>query len=279
MQASRGKAFINRIMTYPHRVLATVFLISFSLVALIRPLLPLDPEGLDVIHSLAKPSIQHFFGTDEVGRDYFARVLYGGRVSLMVGFLSMLMSIGLGVMIGLLSGYFGGVVDFFFMRLVDVLSSIPWMILVMVFGMVFGRGLFSLVMVIGLLSWMEMARIIRGEVLSLKEREYVLYARFLGIFPLRILFSHIFPGILPTIITASTAAIASSIMVESALSFLGRGVTAPMSSWGSLLQNAQKFLQKAPHMAILPGILIIITVLSFHQWGEALRESLLLERE
>lgn len=197
----------------------------------------------------------------------------------MVGFLSMLMSIGLGVMIGLLSGYFGGVVDFFFMRLVDVLSSIPWMILVMVFGMVFGRGLFSLVMVIGLLSWMEMARIIRGEVLSLKEREYVLYARFLGIFPLRILFSHIFPGILPTIITASTAAIASSIMVESALSFLGRGVTAPMSSWGSLLQNAQKFLQKAPHMALLPGILIILTVLSFHQWGEALRESLLLERE
>ena len=279
MQASRGQAFINRITTHPHRVLASVFLISFSLVALILPLLPLDPEGLDVIHSFAKPSIQHFFGTDEVGRDYFSRVLYGGRVSLMVGFLSMLMSIGLGVMIGLLSGYFGGVVDFFFMRLVDVLSSIPWMILVMVFGMVFGRGLFSLVMVIGLLSWMEMARIIRGEVLSLKEREYVLYARFLGIFPLRILFSHIFPGILPTIITASTAAIASSIMVESALSFLGRGVTAPMSSWGSLLQNAQKFLQKAPHMALLPGILIILTVLSFHQWGEALRESLLLERE
>ena len=105
MQASRGKAFINRITMHPHRVLATVFLISFSLVALILPLLPLDPEGLDVIHSLAKPSMQHFFGTDELGRDYFARVLYGGRVSLMVGFLSMLMSIGLGVMIGLLSGY------------------------------------------------------------------------------------------------------------------------------------------------------------------------------
>lgn len=279
MQASRGKVFINRILSHPHRVLASIFLIGFSILALILPLLPLDPEGLDVIHSLTKPSMQHFFGTDEVGRDYFARVLYGGRVSLMVGFLSMAMSIGLGVMIGLISGYFGGVADFFFMRLVDVLSSIPWMILVMVFGMVFGRGLFSLVMVIGLLSWMETARIIRGEVLSLKEREYVLYARFLGIFPLRILFSHIFPGILPTIITASTAAIASSIMVESALSFLGRGVTAPMSSWGSLLQNAQKFLQKAPHMAILPGILIIITVLSFHQWGEALRESLLLERE
>ena len=192
MQASRGKAFINRILSHPHRVLASIFLIGFSLLALALPLLPLDPEGLDVIHSLAKPSLQHFFGTDEVGRDYFARVLYGGRVSLMVGFLSMAMSIGLGVMIGLLSGYFGGVVDFFFMRLVDVLSSIPWMILVMVFGMVFGRGLLSLVMVIGLLSWMETARIIRGEVLSLKEREYVLYARFLGIFPLRILFSHIF---------------------------------------------------------------------------------------
>ena len=165
----------------------------------------------------------------------------------MVGFLSMAMSIGLGVMVGLLSGYFGGVVDFFFMRLVDVLSSIPWMILVMVFGMVFGRGLLSLVMVIGLLSWMETARIIRGEVLSLKEREYVLYARFLGIFPLRILFSHIFPGILPTIITASTAAIASSIGGERIKLSGTRGYRSDVQLGKPFTERPEISAKSAPH--------------------------------
>jgi hypothetical protein len=209
-----------------------------------------------------------------VGRDYFIRVLYGGRVSLLVGFLSMLMSMSIGVVLGLVSGYFGGFVDAILMRIVDVISSIPWIIMVMVIGMIFGRGFLSLIFVIGLLSWMEIARLIRSEVLSLKEREYVQYARFLGIPSGKILFSHIFPSILPTTITASTAAIASSIMVESALSFLGRGISAPMSSWGSLLQSSQKFLQKAPYMAVLPGILIILTVFSFNKLGEVLRKSL-----
>ena len=255
-------------------LLALFYLLFAVFISIVVQWIPIDPDRLDVIHALASPSPAHFFGTDEVGRDYFIRVLYGGRVSLLVGFLSMLMSMSIGVVLGLVSGYFGGFVDAILMRIVDVISSIPWIIMVMVIGMIFGRGFLSLIFVIGLLSWMEIARLIRSEVLSLKEREYVQYARFLGIHSGKILFTHIFPSILPTTITASTAAIASSIMVESALSFLGRGISAPMSSWGSLLQSSQKFLQKAPYMAVLPGILIILTVFSFNKLGEVLRKSL-----
>ena len=268
------KRFVENIKQDKSAVLALSFLILVLLVSITVQWIPIDPDKLDVLHSLAAPSLQHPFGTDDVGRDYFIRVLYGGRVSLLIGFLAMGMSMNIGVALGLISGYFGGIIDAVLMRLVDVISSIPWIIMVMVIGMLFGRGFLSLVLVIGLLSWMEIARLIRSEVLSLKGREYVQYARFLGVPAWKILLSHIFPSILPTTITAATASVASSIMVESALSFLGRGISAPMSSWGSLLQNAQKFLQKAPYMAVLPGILIILTVLSFNKLGEVFRKSL-----
>jgi len=268
------KRFVENVKQDKSAVLALSFLILVLLVSITVQWIPIDPDKLDVLHSLAAPSLQHPFGTDDVGRDYFIRVLYGGRVSLLIGFLAMVMSMSIGVALGLISGYFGGIIDAVLMRLVDVISSIPWIIMVMVIGMLFGRGFLSLILVIGLLSWMEIARLIRSEVLSLKGREYVQYARFLGVPAWKILLSHIFPSILPTTITAATARGASSIMVESALSFLGRGISAPMSSWGSLLQNAQKFLQKAPYMAVLPGILIILTVLSFNKLGEVFRKSL-----
>ena len=268
------KRFVENVKQDKSAVLALSFLILVLLVSITVQWIPIDPDKLDVLHSLAAPSLQHPFGSDDVGRDYFIRVLYGGRVSLLIGFLAMVMSMSIGVALGLISGYFGGIIDAVLMRLVDVISSIPWIIMVMVIGMLFGRGFLSLVLVIGLLSWMEIARLIRSEVLSLKGREYVQYARFLGVPAWKILLSHIFPSILPTTITAATASVASSIMVESALSFLGRGISAPMSSWGSLLQNAQKFLQKAPYMAVLPGILIILTVLSFNKLGEVFRKSL-----
>lgn len=268
------KRFVEYVKQDKSAVLALSFLILVLLVSITVQWIPIDPDKLDVLHSLAAPSLQHPFGTDDVGRDYFIRVLYGGRVSLLIGFLAMVMSMSIGVALGLISGYFGGIIDAVLMRLVDVISSIPWIIMVMVIGMLFGRGFLSLILVIGLLSWMEIARLIRSEVLSLKGREYVQYARFLGVPAWKILLSHIFPSILLTTITAATASVASSIMVESALSFLGRGISAPMSSWGSLLQNAQKFLQKAPYMAVLPGILIILTVLSFNKLGEVFRKSL-----
>ena len=252
-------------------VICLVILCVIIIASFLAPLSPYDPNVIDVTHKLEGPSSAHWFGTDELGRDYFIRVLYGGRVSLVVGVLAMLTSIVIGVTVGMVAGYFGGIVDNILMRIVDVFSSIPWIIMVTVVGLLFKKGIVSIIIVIGLFSWMEIARLVRSEVLSAKEREYVQYADFIGIPSGKVIMSHVFPTVFPTIITAATAQIASAIMVESSLSFLGLGVAAPMSSWGSLLQSSQQYLQKAPYMAILPGILIILTVYSFNKLGDVLR--------
>ena len=252
-------------------IFAAPYLLVIILISIFIVVVNVDPDAIDVTNKLQGPSAAHWFGTDEMGRDYLARVLYGGRVSLLVGVLAMLTSIFLGVSIGMTAGYFGGLVDNILMRLVDIFSSIPWIIMVTVVGLLFKKGLFSIVIVIGLFSWMEIARLVRSEVLSSKEREYVQYAKFIGVNPLSIMIKHVLPAVFPTIITAATAIIASAIMTESSLSFLGLGVQQPMSSWGSLLQSSQQYLQKAPYMAILPGILIILTVYSFNKLGDVLR--------
>ena len=252
-------------------IFAATYLLVIILISIFIVFVNVDPDAIDVTNKLQGPSAAHWFGTDEMGRDYLARVLYGGRVSLLVGVLAMLTSIFLGVSIGMTAGYFGGLVDNILMRLVDIFSSIPWIIMVTVVGLLFKKGLFSIVIVIGLFSWMEIARLVRSEVLSSKEREYVQYAKFIGVNPFSIMITHVLPAVFPTIITAATAIIASAIMTESSLSFLGLGVQQPMSSWGSLLQSSQQYLQKAPYMAILPGILIILTVYSFNKLGDVLR--------
>lgn len=252
-------------------IFAATYLLVIILISIFIVFVNVDPDAIDVTNKLQGPSAAHWFGTDEMGRDYLVRVLYGGRVSLLVGVLAMLTSIFLGVSIGMTAGYFGGLVDNILMRLVDIFSSIPWIIMVTVVGLLFKKGLFSIVIVIGLFSWMEIARLVRSEVLSSKEREYVQYAKFIGVNPFSIMIKHVLPAVFPTIITAATAIIASAIMTESSLSFLGLGVQQPMSSWGSLLQSSQQYLQKAPYMAILPGILIILTVYSFNKLGDVLR--------
>lgn len=252
-------------------IFAAIYLILIVCISIFIVFVNIDPDAIDVAHKLQAPSGTHWFGTDEMGRDYLARVLYGGRVSLLVGILAMLTSIVIGVAVGTVSGYFGGLVDSILMRIVDVFSSIPWIIMVTVFGLLFKRGIFSIIIVIGLFSWMEISRLVRSEVLSAKEREYVQYSRFIGVSPFEVMLKHVLPSVFPTIITAATATIASAIMVESSLSFLGLGVAAPMSSWGSLLQSSQQYLQKAPYMAVLPGILIILTVYSFNKLGDVLR--------
>lgn len=267
MEAAVLEFCSDRQAAFAASYLLLIFLISI-LVFLFRGL---DPDKIDVLHKLQPPSPLHWFGTDNMGRDYFARVLYGGQVSLLVGVLAMLCSVLIGVTVGMLSGYFGGLIDGFFMRLVDIFLSIPWLIMVTVFGLLFKKGLLSIILVIGIFSWMDIARIVRSEVLAVKSREYVQYADFIGIPPLSVMTGHILPAVFSTIITASTSTIAGAIMTESALSFLGLGVQQPMSSWGSLLQQSQKYLQNAPYMALLPGILIILTVYSFNKLGDILR--------
>ena len=271
----RNRRLDNVIYEFKHNkqaMFAAIYLCIVILISIFVVFVPnLDPNAIDVTNQLQPPSAAHWFGTDNMGRDYFARVLYGGRISLVVGVLAMLTCIVFGVIIGTVSGYFGGLVDSILMRLVDVFQSIPWIIMVTVVGIVFKKGLFSIIFVIGLFSWMPIARLVRSEVLSSKEREYVQYARFIGVRSLTVMLKHVLPSVFPTIITAATAAIANAIMTESSLSFLGLGIQQPMSSWGSLLQQAQQYLQMAPYMAILPGILIILTVYSFNKLGDVLR--------
>ncbi len=248
------------------------FLVCLGLLALLAPFIPIDPNATDVSKMSQAPSLQHIFGTDEVGRDYFIRVVYGGRISLLVGVLAMLASTIIGTAVGLISGYFGGWIDSLLMRFVDILSSIPWLVLVIVLSVLLKPGLVTIIFVIGCFSWMSIARLIRAETLSVKEREYVIYAQFIGEKNSKIIRKHIFPAVLPTLIVAATGSISSAIMTESALSFLGIGIQPPVASWGSLLQNAQASLQQAPYMAILPGLFIILTVYSFNSLGNYLRE-------
>lgn len=270
----KNRRIENVIYEFKHNkqaVFAACYLVLIICISVFVVFTGLEPDAIDVTSKLAPPSGAHWFGTDEMGRDYFARVLYGGRVSLLVGILAMLTSVIIGVVVGTTAGYFGGVIDNILMRIVDIFTAIPWIIMVTVVSLLFKKGLASIIIVIGIFSWMEIARLVRSEVLSLKEREYVQYARFIGRPSFFIMVKHILPAVAPTIITAATASIASAIMMESSLSFLGLGVQQPMSSWGSLLQSAQQYLQNAPYMAVLPGILIILTVYSFNKLGDVLR--------
>lgn len=248
-----------------------IFLVLITLTSIFAFLLPYNPDATNVGAMLQAPSLTHLFGTDELGRDYLTRTLYGGRISLIVGLLAMFISTIIGVIVGTTSGYYGGLVDNIMMRIVDIISSIPWLILVTVVSIFLKPGLQAIIIVIGFFTWMEVARLVRAETLSIKEREYVLYAIATGESSRNIIIKHIIPSVFPTIIVASTTGIANAIMTESALSFLGLGVQQPMSSWGSLLQNAQGNLQSAPYMAILPGILIVLTVYSFNKLGDVLR--------
>lgn len=270
MKNRRLQNVINEFKKNKTALAALIFIVLLIIVSLAIVFVNVDPNAIDVQNMLQGPSKDHWFGTDEVGRDYLTRVIYGGRVSLLVGVLAMVTSIVIGVCVGCIAGYFGGAVDNILMRAVDIFSAIPWIIMVTVVSLLFKRGLFSIVFVIGIFSWMEIARLVRTEALSLKERDYIKYAGFIGINPFKIMFKHVIPAVFPTIITAATSSIANAIMTESAMSFLGIGVQQPMSSWGSLLQTAQSTLSKAPYMAVLPGILIVLTVCSFNKLGDVL---------
>lgn len=232
---------------------------------------PYDPNKIDVMNRLAAPSKQHPFGTDEMGRDYFTRALYGGRVSLTVGFLSMIISTTIGTIVGTISGYFGGKVDSFIMRFVDILMSIPTFFLILILNAYLKPGVQNIIIIIGLFSWMSIARIVRGETISIKEREYVQYSQVIGEKSSVIIKKHIISNIFPTVIVAATLNIASAILMESSLSFLGLGVRQPNSSWGSMLKYAQGYMEEAPYLAFFPGILILMTVLSFNVLGDIFR--------
>ena len=249
--------------------------ILLCLIALFAPLIaPYDPNKQVLTDRLMKPCGQHWFGTDDLGRDIFSRIIYGCRVSLSVGIISQIIATVIGYTMGVCAGYFGGKVDMFLMRFTDIFLALPSMLLMVVLNTILRPGLFTLIAVLSLFSWAQVARITRAETMSVKERDYVTAARNLGAGSFRIAVEHIVPNIMGPVIVAASLGIANAILMESSLSFLGLGVQIPRASWGSMLQSAQGHILDAPRLAVFPGVLILCTVLSFNLLGDVLRTAL-----
>lgn len=271
---SLWKDIVSEIKSNPAAILAVIFLTIIIIAALLAPLSPYDPNKLDLANKFAEPSMQHLFGCDEYGRDYFTRSLYGGRVSLLVGFSAMLVTVLIGTTIGIFSGYIGGKLDMFLMRFTDIFLALPSMLLMIVLNTILKPGMITLILVLSLFSWAGVARITRAETMSLKERDFVLASKNLGASSLLVAVQHILPNILGPLIVAASLGVASAILTESSLSFLGLGISIPNASWGSMLQAAQSHILDKPMLAVYPGMLILFTVLSFNILGDVLRSAL-----
>ncbi len=250
-----------------------LMLAFFALIAIFAPLLsPYDPSAIVESDTLS-PSLGHFFGTDDLGRDVFSRAVYGARISLSVGFIAVVISIIIGTIFGAISGYYGGIIDASIMRFVDIMLAFPSIFLILAIQTMLTPNIYNVMVVIGLTSWMGVARLIRGEFLTIKERQFVEAARATGAGDMRIIFRHVLPNSIAPLIVAGTLGMAGAIVTESALSFLGLGVQPPMPSWGNMLMDSQAYLVDAPWMAVIPGVLILIAVLSLYFVGEGLREA------
>ena len=255
--------------------MVSVVLLAILIIAvLLAHLSPYDPYKLDASQKLQGISSSHWFGTDEYGRDYFTRTLYGGRVSLLVGFMSMIMTVVIGTSLGVFSGYVGGKVDMFLMSFTDIFLALPSMLLMVILNTFLKPGLPTLIVVLSLFSWASVARITRAETMSLKERDFVVATQNLGASNFRVIIKHIIPNILGPVIVAASLSVANAILMESSLSFLGLGVQIPRASWGSMLQGAQAHILDYPLLAVYPGVMILITVLSFNLLGDILRNAL-----
>jgi peptide/nickel transport system permease protein len=258
-------------------VLGLIILAVVILSAIFAPLIAQhDPNFQNLRARLQAPGAEYWLGTDHLGRDVFSRILYAGRVSLFVGFSAMLGAVSIGATLGALAGYYGGKVDAFVMRLVDVVISFPNIFLLITIVAVFQPTLDKLIMIFALLSWTGTARLVRGEFLTLKQREYVLAARTIGMSNIRIIFGQILPNAMGPIIVAATLAIGGFILAESVLSFLGLGVQPPTATWGNMLTNAQsvRIFREAWWYPTFPGLMILITVLCFNFIGDGLRDAL-----
>ena len=253
-----------------------VFLLALSIATILAPWLPglQDPTLQDLRRGATPPSLAHWFGTDELGRDAFARVLWGGRISLLVGVVGTLVSLLIGVTYGAVSGYKGGRTDEFLMRVVDVLYSLPYIFLVILLLVFFSKSLVMLFVALGLVQWLTMARIVRGQVLSLKTQTFVEAARALGASDTGIIFRHIVPNTLGAVIVYATLTVPAVILQEAFLSFLGLGVQPPAASWGTLVSDGAKVLALFPWLVIFPGAGLSLTLLCFNFLGDGLRDAL-----
>lgn len=256
-------------------ILCLFIIVAISVVAIFAPFFaPYDPNAQSLADMLQKPSAKHLFGTDEYGRDILSRIIYGARISLSVGVISQGIASVIGFFMGVMAGYFGGWVDRIISFLIQVFSSFPYILFAIALIFVLGPGILNLFIALGLLSWANIARMIRGQVMQLKKKEYIEACIINGGSGLRVIMKHLLPNCISTMIVLITLGIPSAIINEAALSFLGLGVQAPASSWGSMISLSQPYIRSNPSYSIIPGIAIIIVVLSFNIVGDGLRDAL-----
>jgi ABC-type dipeptide/oligopeptide/nickel transport system permease subunit len=256
-------------------VFSAVVIVLFILGAIFAPVLtPYDYAQIDLSNRLAPPSAEHLLGTDEGGRDVLTRLLFGSRVSLIIGIVPTLLSMVVGALMGMAAGYYGGKVDSVIMRVADIVMSFPTMLLAMVVMYTLGDGTVNVFLTMVCVGWASVARVVRSETLKLRESEYVEAARIIGVRKARIMARHILPNCLPTIIVLFTLDIPSSILTESSLSFLGMGVQPPSASWGLMVSAGRSFLFHAPWLAFAPCVAIMVIVLAFNFLGDGLRDVL-----
>jgi peptide/nickel transport system permease protein len=264
---------LRRIIRHHLAMVGLIILVPMFLCAIFAPLIsPHDPVVPDLKNILTGPTWSHPFGTDTLGRDVFSRVIFGSRVSLLVGFVSVGIASLIGIILGAVSGYLGGLVDEIIMRFVDLMMCFPTFFLILAVIALLGPSIWNIMIVIGLTNWMSIARLVRAEILSIKSKEYVLAAKAMGFPRRRIIFNHVLPNAMSPVYVVATLGIGGAILTESALSFLGIGVQPPMPSWGNILTQAKDNIEVAWWLSLYPGLAIFLTVMGYNLLGEGLRD-------
>ncbi|HQP56245.1 MAG TPA: ABC transporter permease [Syntrophorhabdus sp.] len=265
--------FLRRITNHNLALVGLLILVPMFICAVAAPIIsPHDPVEPDLKNILASPSWSHPFGTDTLGRDVFSRVIYGSRISLLVGFVSVGIATLIGIMVGALSGYSGGIVDELIMRFVDLMMCFPTFFLILAVIALLEPSIWNIMIVVGLTNWMGIARLVRAEIMSIKNKEYVLAAKAMGFPNRRIIFGHVLPNSLSPVYVVATLGIGGAILTESALSFLGIGVQPPTPSWGNILTQAKDNIEVAWWLSLYPGLAIFLTVMGYNLLGEGLRD-------
>jgi peptide/nickel transport system permease protein len=272
----------RRFRRHPGAIAGVIILGIIVMGVVLAPLSPYDPEASDLTSRLQPPSLQHPFGTDQLGRDMLTRCLYGGRISLMVGFLVVLITLVIGIPVGAVAGFFGGWIDNILMRITDAALSLPALMVLILLSAILREielpivernNVLTIAMVIGILSWMTVARLVRASFLTIREMEFITAAHCVGTSNLRVMGRHILPNAVGPIIVEATLEMGYAIMEEAGLSFLGFGIQPPTPSWGNLLDSAWEHMIKHPWLAIFPGVMIFLTIISINYIGDGLRDA------
>jgi peptide/nickel transport system permease protein len=275
LESGKQNKVMLRLMKNKAAVVSLCFLLLIHGAVIVGPFIwTVSPEAMDPSAITADWSTAHPLGVDELGRDELSRMLHGGRLTLAVGFFSMVISVIMGTVVGSSAAFFGGIIDTVLMRLTDAMLAIPNFFFVLVAITVLGKSPLMVILVIALSSWMQIARVVYGETLKWKSYEFIEASVAVGSSPLRILIRHILPQTYPSIIVSATLGVAWSILTESGISYLGLGIQAPTPSWGNMLQNAQQYLWTSPYLAVLPGAAITLVVLAYNFLGDGLRDAL-----